>query len=320
MKTRRIWIVIVVILVAGVCSTTYTKRYVEERGGSPAVRSMTESNHDTAMAGAAPETAGATEAAMPFAADAAPLGAKVQKPAAELTDDALEAALGATGAETAASPGAAETSDGGIPAEEEASPVMDAGALASGEFDPADSLNGTAAARMAPETAAEQSAPAPNAAGVPAPGAAAGAAIQESPAESHAEVIMAGGGRDKLEVSYRNRLEELDAQIERNRKADAEKPVANSIKARAENERKLWEAELDGIMKALEGRLDSAQVEDLYAEQREWRRDKESKALEAGRRQSGSALEEVEYSVSLAESTRARAYELVEEYGAVLGE
>ena len=319
---------IVVILIAGVCSTTYTKRYVEERESSASMRRMAAAAYDVAedtaetTAGAA--ESGGPETAMLFAAEAAPAEAQAEKEAAVIGGAVPYSAR--KDSELAEEAGPAEMGpslpESGMEGAAAAPAALDSEGQPAGESVPSDQQTGAAPLTAAPEAAPATGAPAPNAAGTtPAgPGAAAGAAIQETLAETRSDVIIAGNGKDKVEISYKTRLEELDAEIERNRRADAEKSVANSVKARAENELKLWEAELDGILKALEERLDQTEVEALYTKQREWRREKESKALEAGRRQSGSTLEEVEYSVSLAESTRARAYELVKEYEAVLGE
>ena len=325
MKTRRIWIVIVVILIAGVCSTTYTKRYVEERESSASMRRMTEAAYD-----AAGDTAGTM-------AEAAMAGA----PETAAYDSAAAAPDGARAAQRAAVPGSADRStapNASGQAEETAAAVMETSLPAKEPEEGAaaapaslDSEGGAAGEPISEDLQAEADSltaeqkvavpagtPQADAANAPLPGTE--SAVAEPVPENQTDVIIAGSGKEKAEISYKTRLEELDAQIERNRKADAEKSVANSAKVRAENELKLWEAELDGIIKALAERLEPAQVEALYTKQREWRREKETKALEDGKRQGGSALEEVGYSVSLAESTRARAYELVDEYEAVLGE
>lgn len=315
MKTRRIWIVIMVILVAGVCSTTYTKRYVEGRENR-SMRTMTEAAYDIVEEDAGPDAAIAVpQAAMPFAAETAPPETQAGK------DIAASGADGQEEAQKAAAETVSFESEGAVGADGEAQTEA-AGALAAMMPASAPAADATETPGIAPGAAAAENAPAPDMPGsLPqGSGMASGTPQQETMAANQSEVIVAGSGQEKLEISYKTRLEELDVQIERNRKADAEKPVANSVKARAENELKLWEAELDGILKALEGHLDSTQIEELYTRQREWRREKESAALEAAKKQSGSTLEEVEYSISLGESTRARAYELVEEYGAVLGE
>lgn len=335
MRARRIWIVIAVILITGVCSTTYTKHYVEEREISTAMRITTETTDDT-YAAAAETEAGAAPAAMPFAVEAAPEAADEEIPAApgstadsSVMTDETEVEAEEAGAPKTLTDGAADRADSGIAramAREEGIPAADGetgpaapseGAAIPDGTAPATGSAGaggatTAGAGVPQETGAMQHAP------LQAPGQPAGAAPAETVTESRTDVIVAGSGKDKVAISYKTRLEELDVQIARNRAADAEKSVGYSVKARAEAELKLWEAELAAILKALEERLDAETVEKLYTQQREWQREKEAKALEAAKRQSGSTLEEVEYSVSLAESTRARAYELVMEYEAVL--
>ncbi len=318
MKTRRIWIVIVVILIAGVCSTTYTKRYVEEREMSASIRMMTEETGGSAGDDAWAAAEGAPDMAMPYAAAAEPEGGRAaQRAAADSADRST-----APNASGQAKEPALAVMEASLPGEETqesaaAAPAsLDSEGLPAGNPIPADLQAGAGSPTAEQKAAVPSGAPQANAAGAPPSGTE--SAIAETAPQNQTAVIVAGSGKEKVQISYKTRLEELDAQIERNRRADSEKSVANSAKVRAENELKLWEAELDGILKALAERLDSTQVEALYTEQREWRREKEAKALEAGKRQSGSTLEEVEYSVSLAESTRTRAYELVKEYEAVL--
>lgn len=314
MKTRRIWIVIVVILIAGVCSTTYTKRYVSEREMDPSMRVMTEAAMDEAA-----ETAAGTDASapMPFAA-AAPAdvdaGIAMQKleeakSGDTVTDSSAEVPLPQESEEAAGSPQAAMM--GAPQADDSAAANGETASLPEGAVRSAPGLGAAAPSpQSAPTGAATQAMTSMT-------GSAETAAVEPA-ATAQSSVVVAGGGKDKAGVSYKTRLEELDAQIERNRAADAEKSVGNSVKARAENELKLWEAELDGIIKALEARLSTEEVEKLYTEQREWRRERESNALEVSKKQSGSSLEEVEYTASLTSSTRARAYALVKEYEAVL--
>lgn len=312
MKTRRIWIVIVVILIVGVCSTTYTKRYVKERELDASMKVMTEAAMNAAEAEAADEPP--ADAPMPFAA-AVPADAGSRRHAGE------ESSNGTASANASAEDTASQEEDAAAALSE---PVV-MGAQTAEDVSRADGEDaalseektGTSAGTG---TAAAPAQNAPAGAGPLAMSPLTESAEMETAAAAQSSVVIAGNGKDKVAVSYKTRLEELDTQIERNRAADAEKPVGNSVKARSENELKLWEAELDGIMKALETRLGSEDIEKLYAKQREWRRDRDAKALEASKKQNGSSLEEVEYTVSLTVSTRSRAYELVKEYEAVLEE
>lgn len=308
MKTRRIWIVIVVILIVGVCSTTYTKRYVKERELDASMKVMTEAAMNAAEAEAADEPP--ADAPMPFAA-AVPADAGSRRHAGEESSNGTASAEDTASQEEDAAAALSEPVVMGAQTAEDVSRADGEDAALSEEKTGTSAGTGTAAAPA-------QNAPA--GAGPLAMSPLTESAEMETAAAAQSSVVIAGNGKDKVAVSYKTRLEELDTQIERNRAADAEKPVGNSVKARSENELKLWEAELDGIMKALETRLGSEDIEKLYAKQREWRRDRDAKALEASKKQNGSSLEEVEYTVSLTVSTRSRAYELVKEYEAVLEE
>lgn len=109
------------------------------------------------------------------------------------------------------------------------------------------------------------------------------------------------------------RLQELDEQIARNRAGETEM-TANSQKASAESEWRLWETEMQRSLTFLKDSLDQEHQEELMKQQKEWMRSREIQAVNASQKQLGSTLEEIGYSRSLAESTRARAYELAETY------
>lgn len=119
--------------------------------------------------------------------------------------------------------------------------------------------------------------------------------------------------------SYLTRLEELDQEIERMHNREKETAAGHStVKARTENEWRLWQAEMDRVLDVLEKQLEVEERDTLFQEQRDWVRERETKAIEASTKQSGAALEEVEYNRSLGAETRARVYELVRRYENVL--
>lgn len=109
------------------------------------------------------------------------------------------------------------------------------------------------------------------------------------------------------------RLQELDSQIARNRVKDTD-ATANSQKAAAESEWRLWEAELQRMLETLKGRLDHDGQDALMRQQREWIRSREEQAVAASQKQMGSAMEEVSYNRALAELTRERSYQVAEIY------
>ena len=122
------------------------------------------------------------------------------------------------------------------------------------------------------------------------------------------------GRQDVLE-----RLEELDRQIEKKRSAKQD-ATANSAKAVAESERKLWENELNQLLSRLRSHMSSDTWDAFMKDQNEWIRSREAMAVDALSGNSGSAMQELEYTRSLTEITRDRAYELAEEYYDVLSE
>lgn len=136
----------------------------------------------------------------------------------------------------------------------------------------------------------------------PGPGMAGGASRNSS-------VLMV----DESKNNYRTRLEELDVQIQKMRSTETES-TTYSMKTAAENELKLWDSELNNIYNDLITCLDEEQTTKLVTEEREWMKARDAKAVEAAKKSAGGTLEGLEYTASLAASTRERAYELASVY------
>ncbi len=112
---------------------------------------------------------------------------------------------------------------------------------------------------------------------------------------------------------FRKHLKELDAQIKKMREDSADSNTY-SMKALADKELKLWNREQNTIYEAISETLPEDLKRQLEASQQSWIKDRDMKAGEAAKKYSGGTLEELEYTASLAESTRERAYSLIEEY------
>lgn len=112
-------------------------------------------------------------------------------------------------------------------------------------------------------------------------------------------------------------LAELDDQAEKRRSVCADSS-ANALKAAAESERKIWESKMQSILEILEQQLSGDEKTAFFTEQRSWVRDRESAAVANSKKQSGSALEELEYIRSLRDLTRERVYDLAGRYETVL--
>lgn len=128
---------------------------------------------------------------------------------------------------------------------------------------------------------------------------------------------QSGNGADTAAAPvsyYRERLLELDAQIQKNRENQSASNVNASAKNAASSELKLWDNELNLVYNEIMDRLNETQAAILVKEEREWIKERDRLAAEAAKASSSGSLESVEYTVSLAETTRMRAYELVDDY------
>ncbi len=113
---------------------------------------------------------------------------------------------------------------------------------------------------------------------------------------------------------YKKRLQDLDNQIQKNRESQSEPNINSSARSVASNELKLWDSEMNTIYSTILERLNKKDSEVLVAEQRAWMKERDSLAMEAAKNSANGSSESIEYTISLIDSTRLRAYKLVEEY------
>lgn len=112
---------------------------------------------------------------------------------------------------------------------------------------------------------------------------------------------------------YREHLAELDVQIKKMWEESGDSNTY-SMKALAEKELKLWNRAQTEIYTAVSDGLDSEARQALEDSQQAWIKSRDAKAEEDSKKYSGGSLEELEYTMSLAASTKARAYDLVAGY------
>ena len=86
----------------------------------------------------------------------------------------------------------------------------------------------------------------------------------------------------------------------------------------ADYEFRLWEEERSRIVQAILGVLEDEEAAAFQSEEQEWLRERDVTARQAAGRFAGGAMEELEYTASLAVTTRERAYDLLDGYGNVL--
>lgn len=118
----------------------------------------------------------------------------------------------------------------------------------------------------------------------------------------------AKGRKIRLEVDYRQKLEELDTQISRMREGETDSNVY-SVKTSAETELKMWEGEMGAVYSALLERSTEEEAKKIASEQQEWLKNRDAEAAKASGK-TGSSVERASYSAALASLTRERAYEL----------
>ena len=309
MRDKRIWIVIACILVIGSGLTKYTHSFVSRSGGS----------------------AGGEAAVSMAAAGEYPAALADSSPAASALEQEAAAQAGGgqgPGLQSRMAPGPGEASDqaaargAGTPAFVQGSgaPRQRGPAAAGGGGVPEAAAFGAAPATASPKPAGGDSASeTPDGAGTEGTAADIAADAASAPEETTAadEPISPLVGARPAERSsgsgtdYRQRLEDLDAQIERIQKEEQESNVYSIITS-AESELKMWESELNTIYTALLAALSQEDAAGLAQEQQEWMQNREAKAAESSGK--GGSMESLGYAAALVSITRDRAYELVERY------
>lgn len=116
---------------------------------------------------------------------------------------------------------------------------------------------------------------------------------------------------------YAKRLEEIDASLKKMRDNGID-PTTDSYKNMIEYEYRVWDGELNSLYLDILKQMPEKEASDLKEKERQWIREKDLKAKKAADRFSGGTMESLEYTASLVNSTRSRAYELLEEYGSYL--
>lgn len=116
---------------------------------------------------------------------------------------------------------------------------------------------------------------------------------------------------------YQKHLASLDEQIKKIRE-ESQDSNTYSMKALVDKELKLWTMEQNTIYDTVAQTLTEEERKSLESSQQNWIKTRDAKAEEAAKKFSGGSLEGLEYTASLAESTRERAYELVKVYSDVL--
>lgn len=319
MKNKRIWLVIVCILVVGVLVTRYTSSVVnreepsQEMAAGGAEMRMAEVEAEAAPAegpaagaGAAPETTAGSPSPAVQEKRSVP-----DAPATQVEESGQTGALMDEASAEAAPAMVAETQAAGTAVGPGARAAADPAAAAA---------TGSAGAGAAAATGA---APGPGAAAGAStgtgngPGAGPGATASTTTSMPASPLEGVGGRAENTtlvpDTDYRQRLVDLDNQIQKLREEDKDSS-AYSLKASAESELKLWEGEMNTVYNALLDKLNEEDAATLAAEQQEWMKSREARAVENNAKNNAGSLEGVGVTTSLTALTRDRAYELVDRY------
>lgn len=91
-------------------------------------------------------------------------------------------------------------------------------------------------------------------------------------------------------------------------------PNTDSCRNMAEYEYRLWDTKLNAIYSDIQKAMTEDESKKLREEERVWMKKRDETARQAASKHKGGALETTEYTTSLAESTRERAYGLLKDY------
>ena len=126
-----------------------------------------------------------------------------------------------------------------------------------------------------------------------------------------------GAGSDRTAEDYRNRLGEIENTIQ-NLENSGSANTTDAMREAVAYEYRLWDAELNQIYQAIMAVLPDEETDTLRGRERRWIRERDTAAKQAAERYKGGTMENVEYTASLANSTRDRAYELLDLYESYL--
>ena len=126
-----------------------------------------------------------------------------------------------------------------------------------------------------------------------------------------------GAGSDRTAEDYRNRLGEIENTIQ-NLENSGSANTTDAMREAVAYEYRLWDAELNQIYQAIMAVLPDEETDTLRGLERRWIRERDTAAKQVAERYKGGTMENVEYTASLANSTRDRAYELLDLYESYL--
>lgn len=303
MKNRGVIIAIILILIMGAGVTVGTRRFIHDKtsdGVAPNFQSQLPPEEELDMESMAMAAAGMTS-----------LPESVGQEAGADTEDARSQETAKEQAPADSSYGTGEKKAAGRMAEaEEESGTVSTNSDSDSE--------GTASVKEeAAAVSADTDAPAAAPAAENAP--AAKSSVVISPLTGVSESDSAVTEYVTTLDGYRKKLNEIDGLIQNMQGSEASSNT-DSLKKVADYEYYLWDTELNHIYQAILEGMTEEEAQDLKTEERAWIRSRDLAAKKAASKFGGGTMESLEYTASLSDSTRSRAYELLEQYGTYITE
>lgn len=141
---------------------------------------------------------------------------------------------------------------------------------------------------------------------------------KETPVENKKEVPVEKKKEVKVQSrkqEYKNKLANIDKELKSSKEAkEAESGVTNAMRIYANKQYESWDKALNEIYGVLKQQLSADEMKKLNTEEVQWIKEKEAKAKKAASEFEGGTFASVAYSDSLAQTTKARCYELVDKY------
>lgn len=296
MKNRGVIIAIILILIMGAGVTVGTRRFIHDKtsdGAAPNFQSQISPSEELDMESMAMAAAGMSS----------PPDTREQEAGADMGE--------ALNQETAKEQAPAEAGSG--MGEQKAAGRMAAPAAVSGSGSANPDTEGTASVNE--EEAAVSADSDGNAAAPPMEDApAAKSSVTISPLTGISESDTAVVEYSTTLDGFRKKLNEIDGLIQNMQVSEASSNT-DSLKKVADYEYYLWDTELNHIYQAILEGMTEEESQDLKTEERAWIRSRDLAAKKAASKFGGGTMESLEYTASLSDSTRSRAYELLDQYG-----
>ncbi len=130
---------------------------------------------------------------------------------------------------------------------------------------------------------------------------------------------MSGKESNYTLEELKERLDDIDATIKKMENSTAAN-TTDGMRDAAAYKYRLWDTELNQIYQSIMNVLSDKDADELQVRERRWIHKRDEAAKNASKKYKGGSMESVEYTSSLAQSTKERAYELLELYGSYLSE